>query len=323
MFASGSEKKAESGSVLLLVVVVLAVAGVYAGVEFSRFKAFLISQQSLDLARTRAAWGRAIADRIDCPRVMAPYTKSHVCPVDSPRILTFVADPPLQATGPEQSFPVGKDWYAKVTCGTTDLNVQIAHYVNGKYDIDRVAGKSLDFAHPTARMSDGGQGIAICEGYFANGIPAVRILGMSIATHQKDVTYYGGSDNTVQWLPQRCDGAAGMIADMNKVPVPEIYRAGGVNGPLNAGRASFSEYVYTEWRRAFDAWGLPAAMKEDWVMWGSAARLTNSTTCTVSCNKRGYRSGLATKCDKNVVDTTSGQTIWDDTSTQVNCLCLK
>lgn len=328
MFALGNKNEGDRGSTLVLVIVLLTVVGLYAGFELQRFKLILKSQKSTEIARTRRAWGRAISDRIDCERVMVPYTRTNKCPAGTTRNLTFYAEAPLTPGLPDGSFSLGHDWFAKVSCGVTDLKIQLAKYSNGSFIKDPLTGQTLDFGQPSAVISDGGDNVPVCPGYFEDDTPNVRMLGMSVATLQRACASTAGPNQTLHWIAYGCDGTLGMLADMDNHPLEAIYRDGGASGPSNV-LNGYSQHVYDWLAAVLKTWGVidppQGDIQPDWLLNPDHGRVTNNTCCNHICRAQGYGSGVPTKCDGSFSASPLMAFVWDNLAQgqQVNCLCIR
>jgi len=317
------------GSVLLLALVIVTVLGIFVGSIALRFNTLIKNQSSIEYQNTTLGWGRAISERIDCLRTMGTFNSSNRCPVNTSRSLTFLNEAPLSANGPQSSQHIGKNWYAKVVCGTDDLVVNIARYENSRFDQDPLTGRVLDFANGKSQISGGGYDIPMCPSYFGSGQPSVRILGMTKATHQKISIGYNlyGPAGTAVYLPHECDGKLGMVAELDDTPLRDIYRLGGASSPPSSTNlAANPKFVYDVRRAEFNDWGQTSNLEPDWIY--VTPRFLGSATmagCVQICIKHGMATGILTKCDPSASasDPPLGVTRWDDTSAQVNCLCIR
>ncbi len=331
MFASAKNCKNRSqsdGSIILLAMVILVILGTFVGALTIRINTIAKNQASIERKKNLADWGRALAERIDCIRTMGSYSPSNICPESTPRTLTFLNEAPLSAVAPASSYPIGKNWYAQVTCGINDLRIKLARYENGKFDKDPLTGQLLDFSTLGSLISDGGYEIPMCPSYFGTGQPSVRVLGMSKATQQKLLVDYNISPSTgnIQFINHECDGVIGMVEGMDDTQLPGVFREGGAAAPSTAGRSTFVEWFYNIWRDSFNGWGQFGNMQSDWVFTSPryiGPHLRGS--CLQICIMHGMATGILTKCDASASSSNPplGQTIWDDPSPQVNCLCIR
>ena len=315
-------KSGESGSILLLVMMLIAVSVAFMTYQATRFQNILKIQSSSEVQKTRHSWGLAIADRVDCLRMMAPYTSSNQCPAGTDRVLTFTEESP-KVLGLNNSFLLGKHWYAQVKCGTNDLNIRVTHYDNNSFDNDPLTGKLFDFSHPATLISDGGENIPICQSYFGGANPAAFGITMTIATQQKMAASYAGPNNTVDWVNLSCDGSLGMLAELDHAPFPSYWSQGGASGNS---RTSMGTWNYNFFRGYFNSYGLTGPLLSNWTVVPTSTRVIATNYCDRICTiNYGASAGVSTKCDPSVSAAwpALGQIVKDQTSSQANCLCLK
>lgn len=331
MFASAKNCKSRcqsDGSIILIVMVILVILGIFMGALTIRISTMAKNQASIEHKQNLAAWGMALSERIDCIRTMGSYSPAQICPESTPRTLTFLNEEPLSAVSPDSSYPLGKNWYAQITCGIKDLRIKLARYENGRFDKDPLTGQLLDFSTQGSLVSDGGYEIPMCPSYFGLGQPSVRVLGMTKATQQKITVEYNILPTTgnIQAINHECDGVIGMVAGMDDTPLPGVFREGGASAPETAARSSYAEWFYNIWRGSFNAWGQTGNLEPDWIFTsphGIGPSLRSS--CVHICIMHGMATGILTKCDGSASSSHPplGQTIWDDPSPQVNCLCIR
>jgi hypothetical protein len=322
-----SDNRNAEGSILILAMLIVIIMGIFVGAITLRLNTIIKNQASIDYRKNLVEWARALSERIDCVRVMNPYTASNICPSGTARPLVFFNEPALAPTGPESSYPIGKDWFAQVTCGSADLRIKIARYSNGQFNRDPLTNRIMNFSAGGSQISDGGYEIPMCPSYFGDGQPSVRVLGMSKATNMKLVV-----ENTLtptgilRYIDQECDGQIGMVAQLDDTPLPTFFRAGGTSASDTAPRSETANMFYNSWRATFDAWGQTGNLQPDWRT-PSPRSLGghNRGDCNLICILHGMTSGILTKCDGTISgnDPPLGQTRWDDTSPQVNCTCIK
>jgi hypothetical protein len=317
----------DDGSILVLAMLIVIVMGIFVGAMTLRLNTVIKNQSSIDHKKTLSEWAQALSERIDCTRLMNPYTASNICPNGTARSLIFTNEPALAPSGPDSSYPIGKNWFAQVTCGATDLRVKLAYHANGKFRRDPLSGRLLDFSNGGSQVSDGGYDVPMCPSYFGNGQPAVRVLGMSKATNMKLVVDYTlRPDGSVYYLDQECDGKIGLVAQLDDTPLPTIFREGGASALATAPRSASAERIYSGWRGTFNAWGQTGNLQPEWITPSPrSVGSYNRGDCVAICIKHGMTSGILTKCDGTASNTSPplGQTRWDDTSPQVNCLCIR
>ena len=331
MFASAKNCKNRSqsdGSIILPAMVILVILGTFVGALTIRINTIAKNQASIERKKNLADWGRALAERIDCIRTMGNYSPSNICPESTPRTLTFLNEAPLSAVAPASSYPIGKNWYAQVTCGINDLRIKLARYENGKFDKDPLTGQLLDFSTLGSLISDGGYQIPMCPSYFGTGQPSVRVLGMTKATQQKLTVDYNISPSTgnIQFINHECDGVIGMVEGMDDTPLPAVFQEGGASAPPTVTRSSYAQWFYNIWRASFNGWGQTGNLEPDWVF--TSPRYIGPFlrgSCVQICIIHGMATGILTKCDASASSShpPPGQTIWDDPSPQVNCLCIR
>ena len=318
-------KSGESGSVLLLVMIIIAVSVAFMTYQAARFENVIKVQASSEVQKTRHSWGLAIADRVDCLRTMGSYTSSNRCPAGTARTLTYTNAAPMVPAGPNIGFSLGKNWYAKVTCGTNDLNVLVTRIVNGSFENDPLTGIRLNFTHPASQISDGGENIPICPSYFGGTNPAAFGITMTIATQQKIAASYAGPNATVDWVGQSCDASLGIIAELDHAPFPSYWSEGGASGDHNS-RTAMGTWMYNFYRGYFNFYGITGPLLSSWTVVPTQIRELATNYCDRICTiNYGASAGVSTKCDPAVSAAwpALGQVVRDQSSSQANCLCLK
>jgi hypothetical protein len=322
-----STSKQSDGYILPLAMAIVVIMGIFVGIISSRFTTIIKNQSSIEQKKAVLDWGRAISERIDCERTLAPYNGTNRCTDDEARTLFFFDEDALVASGPENSYPIGKNWFAQVVCGQNDLRIKLAHFQNNQFPKDALTGRILNFSSPSSLVSDGGYDIPMCPSYFGSGKASSRILGMTIATHQKLLADYNLSpQGMTNVMMQTCDIKFGMAAQLDDNPLPTIFRSGGASAPASAGRSAYAEIVYKAWRPPLADWGQTGNLQPSWYF--STPRyngLTSRAYCRQICQVHGMAAGVMTKCDNTASNSSPplGQTVWDDTNPQVNCLCLQ
>jgi hypothetical protein len=243
------------------------------------------------------------------------------------RTLFFFDEAALVASGPDSSYPIGKNWFAKVVCGQNDLRIKLAHFQNNQFQKDALTGEVLNFSNPGSIVSDGGYDIPMCPSYFGSGKASSRILGMTIATHQKLISDYNLSpQGMTNFINPTCDIKLGMAAQLDDNPLPTIFRNGGTSAPASAGRSAYAQIVYNAWRPPLVAWGQTGNMQPSWYF--NTPRYSGinfRVHCRQICQVHGMAAGFMTKCDSTASNSSPplGTTVWDDANPQVNCLCLQ
>lgn len=324
---SNSNHGRSSGFILPLAILIVLVMVGFVGVISSRFITIIKNQSSIEQKKAVLDWGRAISERIDCDRTLAPYNGTNRCPDNEARTLFFFDEAALVASGPDNSYPIGKNWFAQVVCGQNDLRIKLAYFQNNQFPKDALTGRILDFSNPGSLVSDGGYDIPMCPSYFGSGKASSRILGMTIATHQKLLADYNLSpQGMTNFITQTCDIKFGMAAQLDDTPLPTSYRNGGTSAPASAGRSAYAQIVYNAWRPPLVAWGQTGNLQPSWYF--NTPRYNGLNTrvyCRQICQVHGMAAGIMTKCDNTASNSSPplGQTVWDDTSPQVNCLCLQ
>jgi hypothetical protein len=223
--------------------------------------------------------------------------------------------------------PIGKKWFAQVVCGQNDLRIKLAHFQNNQFQKDALTGRILNFSNPGSVVSDGGYDIPMCPSYFGSGNASSRILGMTIATHQQLIADYNLSpQGMTNFITQTCDIKLGMAAQLDDNPLPTIFRNGGTSAPASARKSAYAQIVYNAWRHPLALWGQSGDMQPSWYFNSPRYSGVNFRVhCRQICQVHGMATGIMTKCDNTASNSfpPSGQTVWDDTSPQVNCLCLQ
>jgi len=322
-----STSKQSDGYILPLAMLIVVLMAIFVGVISSRFNTIIKNQSAIEQKKAVLDWGRTISERIDCERTLDSFNGTNRCPVNEARTLFFFDEAALVASGPDNSYPIGKNWFAQVVCGQNDLRIKLAHFQNNQFQKDALTGRILNFSNPGSLVSDGGYDIPMCPSYFGSGKASSRILGMTIATHQKLLADYNLSpEGMTNFIIQTCDGKIGIAADLDNAPLPTIFRNGGTSAPASAGRSAYAQIVYDSWRGSLAAWGQTTDMQPSWYLNSPRYNgVTNRAYCGQICQVHGMATGIMTKCDNTASSSSppSGQTVWDDTSPQVNCLCLQ
>jgi len=322
-----STSKQADGYILPLVILIVVLMNIFVGIVFSRFTTIIKNQSSIEQKKAVLDWGRTISERIDCERTLAPYNGTNRCPDNQARTLFFFDEAALVASAPDNSYPIGKNWFAQVVCGQNDLRIKLAHFENNQFEKDALTGQVLDFSNPSSLVSDGGYDIPMCPSYFGSGKASSRILGMTIATHQKLLVDYNLSpQGMATFIMPTCDIKYGMAADLDNPTLPTFFRNGGTSAPASAGRSAYAEIVYKAWNDPLNLWGQSGNMQQSWIYFSPRYNgLANRVYCKQICQVHGMATGIMTKCDPTVsnVSPPLGTTVWDDANTQVNCLCLQ
>ncbi len=322
-----STSKQSDGYILPLTILIVVLMATFVGVISSRFTTIIKNQSSIEQKKAVLDWGRTISERIDCERTLDPYNVTNRCPNSEARTLFFFDEAALVASGPDNSYPIGKNWFAQVSCGQNDLRIRLAHFENNQFDKDPLTGIIRNFSNPGSMVSDGGYNIPMCPSYFGSGKASSRILGMTIATHQKLLADYNLSpEGMTNFIIQTCDGKIGMAADLDNPTLPTIFRNGGRSAPASAGRSAYAEIVYKAWHTPLVEWGQTVNMQPSWYFISPRYNgLNNRPYCKQICQVHGMATGIMTKCDNTGSNSSPalGQTVWDDTNPQVNCLCLQ
>lgn len=319
--------KQSDGYILPLAILIVVLMVSFVGIVSSRFNTIIKNQSSIEQKKAVLDWGRTISERIDCDRTLAPYNGTNRCPDNEVRTLFFFEEAALVASGPDNSYPIGKNWFAQVVCGQNDLRIKLALFENNQFPKDALTGRTLDFSNPGSLVSDGGYDIPMCPSYFGSGKASSRILGMTIATHQKLMSDYNLSpQGMTNFIVQTCDIKLGMAAKLDDTPLPTIFRNGGTSAPPSAGRSALAQIYYNTWRPSLDAWGQTSNMQTSWYYTTPRYNgLNYRVFCMQICQVHGMATGFMTKCDNTASNSSPplGQTVWDGTSSQVNCLCLQ
>jgi len=322
-----STSKQSDGYILPLTMLIVVLMAIFVGVISTRFNTIIKNQSAIEQKKAVLDWGRTISERIDCERTLAPYNVTNRCPNNEARTLFFFDEAALVSSGPDNSYPIGKNWFAQVVCGQNDLRIKLAHFQNNQFQNDALTGRILDFSNPGSLVSDGGYDIPMCPSHFGSGKASSRILGMTIATHQKLLADYNLSpQGMTNYIVQTCDIKLGIAAQLDDNPLPTIFRSGGASAPASAGRSAYAEITYQAWSPPLKLWGQKGHLQPSWYYPSPRYNGLNSRPyCKQICQVHGMATGIMTKCDNTASSSSppSGQTVWDDTSPQVNCLCLQ
>ena len=322
-----STSKQSDGYILPLALLIVVLMVSFVGIVSSRFTTIIKNQSSIEQKKAVLDWGRTISERIDCERTLAPYNGTNHCPDNEARTLFFFDEAALVASGPDNSHPIGKNWFAQVSCGQNDLRIKLAHFENNQFDKDPLTGIIRNFSNPGSLVSDGGYDIPMCPSYFGSGKASSRILGMTIATHQNLMSNYNLSpQGMTNFINPTCDIKFGLAADLDNPTLPTIFRNGGTLAPASAGRSAYAKIVYNAWRGPLVAWGQTGNLQPSWYFNSPRSNgLTSRAFCRQICQVHDMAAGIMTKCDNTASNSSPplGETVWDDTTPQVNCLCLQ
>ncbi len=320
MFVSDKPASKCEGSILILIIVMLAVAGLIATNMTYRFRTSLQIYRQTEFQRTRRAWGAAIGERIDCMRTLAPHNLSNRCPAGTSKVLAFVGEPPLTVGSPDQSSPLNSEWFAKAECGTTGLQVRIVNYANSSYFVDPVTKKTRDFTDPSSDVTQPPGGNPLCSSYFGTGEPPARLYSMNIETLQKEATYRD-SDGKLIDINSTCDAKLGLIARVDDVPVDALFLRVGSTTQLN----NYSATLKTNYRALYNSWGLTANLDPNWDHTPQFMQMMGVNHCKRFCiNRLGAAAGIISKCDRSAPQTPNpSDIIADTTDYQAVCLCIR
>ena len=320
MFVSDNQSRRENGSVLVIVLIIVGIFGLIAASQVQRYKQLLSTYAKIEFNESKKAWAQAISERVDCVRIMNPYTPMNRCPNGTSRVMVFNGEVPMSASGPDNSYSLNSEWHAKVECGVSDLKVRLAKYVDGAYAIDPQTGAKMDFDNPGSVISDKASGVSLCPGYFGTGAPKVRTYTTSIATLQNAAVNLR-PDGTLLSANYTCDGKLGLIGNLDDFPLRPLFRKNGVPNVRNAP----SQQLFMAMRNEFTAWGMPGNLNPAWDHWPIYIQMMGVNHCSRACTWQfNYSFGVIAKCDPSAPITTApGEFRPDDTSSQAVCICMK
>ena len=310
MSAPGVSRVTERGSAVLLALIFVVVAGSIIGFQAYRYRTLLQVHTRLNYLAERQDWAAAIGERIDCDRLILPFTRTTKCPSGTPRTLTFFGEAPLLPNGPQGSYALNSQWYAKLECGTSSLSTKIAKFKDGSFYKDPQTGQTIDFDHPSAKISDGPGLASFCSEYFS-GEPKVRLFSMSIDTLQEKAFRLDPNGET-KMTSFNCKYQTGILSELNTFPLKSYYRK---NGDPNV-RNAWAEKMFTDIGTA----------NLDYSHQWPAIELLNTPThlCYLFCADRGYNAGFHKKCDDSSPSVSiRGSWKEDDDLDQAVCLCFK
>ncbi len=321
----------QNGNALIIVLVVLSAVTFAIQSRMSKVTELARRADALEVQFDRQAWASAISERIDCTRVMSGFGPANPCPSGTSRQVSFIGESVLPATGPDGSQDLGNGWYVKASCGSQDLELRITRHVNGKYAIDPLSRKVLNFNDSATKVSDRPGALPICKGSFpGGGDTPVRLVSMSIPTLQRLATQTLPNGEMQYGWVSTCSAKAGIMSGLDDFPLAPYFRGGGTSGDPMV-RGSSAEWLYEGnavqpmMRDWYTSWGMPGNIQADWRLPAFYSGLGNQQ-CDRTCRLRfNANAGRMIRCDETIPDTAFPFETYglDRSDGPVVCLCLR
>lgn len=320
MFASDKSQTRQEGSILILTMVMLIVAGILGANMAQRVRTSLQIYKQTEFQRSRRAWGAAIAERIDCMRTLAPHNLSNRCPAGTSKMLAFAGEAPLTIGLPDQSLALNSEWFAKAECGATGLQVRVVNYANSSYFVDPITKQIRDFTDPSSDVTKPPESTPLCSSYFGIGEPPARLYSMNIETLQKEATLRDVNGKLAD-VNFTCDAKLGFIARVDDTPIDPLFQKSGDATQLN----DYSKMIKVHYRTLYNSWGMTTNLDPNWDHRPQFSQMMGVNHCKRFCiNRLGAASGIISKCDRSAPQTSNPNDIVPDTTLyQAVCLCVR